>query len=144
MSEVKKAEKTEKAAKKAGEGKLSKIIKWIKALPGRIATPFRNMVHELKRVTWPSKKKTITYSIIVLVFIVFMMVIIGLFDLGSTAVINIKKSDLGGETAIPATISDLVGTEEATPGDLTGSEEAAPEITDEAPEAAQTTEEAAE
>ena len=143
MADEKKTTVKAKESKGQNQGG-NKFLNWIKALPGRIATPFRNMVHELKRVTWPSKKKTITYSIIVLVFIVFMMVIIGLFDLGSTAVINIKKSDLGGETAIPATISDLVGTEEATPGDLTGSEEAAPEITDEAPEAAQTTEEAAE
>ena len=90
MSEVKKAaEQTEKAVKKSGEGKLSKIINWFKALPKRIAKPFKNMYYELKKVTWPSKHKLITYSIIVLLFMLFMGVVIGLLDTGASALINL-------------------------------------------------------
>ena len=90
MSEVKKAaEKTGKAVKKAGEGKLSKIIAWFKNLPQNIAKPFRNMYYELKKVTWPSKHKLITYSIIVLLFMLFMGVVIGLLDMGASALIKL-------------------------------------------------------
>ena len=87
MSEVKKAaEQTEKAVKKSGEGKLSKIIEWFKTLPKRISKPFKNMYYELKKVTWPSKHKLITYSIIVLLF---MGVVIGLLDMGASALIKL-------------------------------------------------------
>ena len=90
MSEVKKAaEKTEKAVKKAGEGKLSKILNWFKNLPKRIAKPFKNMYYELKKVTWPSKHKLITYSIIVLLFMLFMGIVIGLLDMGASRLIKL-------------------------------------------------------
>ena len=89
MSEVKKvAEKTEKAVKKAGEGKLSKILAWFKNLPQKISKPFKNMYYELKKVTWPSKEKLIAYSIIVLVFMLFMGVVIGLLDMGATTLVK--------------------------------------------------------
>ena len=89
MSEVKKAaEKTEKAVKKAGNGKLSKIIAWFKNLPQNIARPFKNMFYELKKVTWPSKQKLIAYSIIVLVFMLFMGIVIGVLDLGASALVS--------------------------------------------------------
>ena len=70
------------------ESKLTKVVNWFKALPGRIAKPFKNMVAELKKVTWPSKKKWISSSIMVLVFMLFMGVVIGLLDLGATALVN--------------------------------------------------------
>jgi preprotein translocase subunit SecE len=90
MSEAKKPEKQpEKAVKKTGEGKLSKIIAWFKTLPQRIAKPFRNMFYELKKVTWPSKHKLITYSVIVLLFMLFMGVVIGLLDMGASALIHL-------------------------------------------------------
>ena len=90
MSEVKKAaEKTEKAVKKAGNGKLSKIIAWFKNLPQNIARPFKNMFYELKKVTWPSKHKLITYSILVLSFMLFMGVVIGLLDMGASALLKL-------------------------------------------------------
>ncbi len=90
MSEVKKAaEQKEKSAKKSGEGKLGKIINWFKTLPKRISKPFKNMYYELKKVTWPSKHKLITYSVIVLLFMLFMGVVIGLLDMGATALINL-------------------------------------------------------
>ena len=89
MSEIKNAaEKTEKAVKKSGESKLSKILSWFAKLPARIAKPFRNMYYELKKVTWPSKEKLIAYSIIVLVFMLFMGVVIGLLDMGATTLVK--------------------------------------------------------
>ena len=93
MSEIKKtAEKTEKAVKKSGESKLSKILSWFKNLPKRISKPFKNMYYELKKVTWPSKEKLIAYSIIVLVFMLFMGVVIGLLDMGASALVRMLIS----------------------------------------------------
>ena len=90
MSETKKtAEKTEKAVRKSGESKLSKIISWFKNLPARIAKPFKNMYYELKKVTWPSKEKLIAYSVIVLVFMLFMGIVIGLLDMGASALVRL-------------------------------------------------------
>ncbi len=69
---------------KVEEGKLAKVGTWFKTLPARIAKPFKNMVAELKKVTWPSKKRLISSSIMVLVFMLFMGVVIGLLDLAAT------------------------------------------------------------
>ena len=90
MSETKKAvESAEKAVRKSGENKLSKIISWFAKLPARIAKPFRNMYYELKKVTWPSKERLISFCIIVLLFMLFMGVVIGLLDMGASALIKL-------------------------------------------------------
>lgn len=88
-----------KTPAKVEESKLTKVLNWFKTLPGRIAKPFKNMVAELKKVTWPSKKKWISSSIAVLVFMAFMGVVIGLLDLGATALVN---------TMIPAAQTETV------------------------------------
>ena len=92
-----------KTPAKAEESKLAKVLNWFKTLPGRIAKPFKNMVAELKKVTWPSKKKWISSSVAVLVFMLFMGVVIGLLDLGATALVN---------TMIPAAQTETVETQE--------------------------------
>ena len=66
----------------------TKFLNFFKRLPGRIARPFKNMWHELTKVTWPSKQDLIRYTLIVLAFLVFMGVVIGLLDMGSTALIS--------------------------------------------------------
>ena len=81
--------KAEKSVQKSGESRLSKILNWFKTLPARISKPFKNMWYELKKVTWPSKQKLITYSIIVLLFMLFMGVVIGLLDMGASALIKL-------------------------------------------------------
>ena len=82
-----------KTPAKVEESKLAKVLNWFKLLPGRIAKPFKNMVAELKKVTWPSKKKWISSSVMVLVFMLFMGVVIGLLDLGATALVNTMISN---------------------------------------------------
>ncbi len=77
-----------KTPAKVEESKLTKVLNWFKTLPARIAKPFKNMVAELRKVTWPSKKKWISSSVAVLVFMLFMGVVIGLLDLGATALVN--------------------------------------------------------
>ena len=90
MSEEKKAvAKAEKAVKKTEESRMTKIVNWFKTLPQRISKPFKNMYYELKKVTWPSKQKLIAYSIIVLVFMLFMGIVIGLLDMGASALVKL-------------------------------------------------------
>lgn len=68
---------------------IKKAVNFFKNLPGKIAKPFKNMWHELRKVTWPSKKDLITYSVVVIIFMVFMAVVIGLLDMGSTALVDL-------------------------------------------------------
>ena len=79
----------------------NKFLAFIKALPNKIATPFKNMWHELKKVTWPTKKDLINYTCIVLLFMVFMGVVIGLLDMGAsrlvTAISSLKNTDTAEE-----------------------------------------------
>ena len=90
MSEEKKAvAKADKAEKKTETGRMAKIVKWFKNLPQRISKPFKSMYYELKKVTWPSKQKLIAYSIIVLVFMLFMGIVIGLLDMGASALVKL-------------------------------------------------------
>ena len=80
--------KAEKSVQKSGESRISKILNWFKTLPSRISKPFKNMYYELKKVTWPTKEKLIAYSIVVLVFMLFMGVVIGLLDMGASALVR--------------------------------------------------------
>ena len=79
----------------------NKFLAFIKALPNKIATPFKNMWHELKKVTWPTKKDLINYTCIVLLFMVFMGVVIGLLHMGAsrlvTAISSLKNTDTAEE-----------------------------------------------
>ena len=54
-----------------------------------IGRKFREMFYELKKVTWPTKKDMINYSVVVLVFMVFMGIIIGVIDLGSGKLVEL-------------------------------------------------------
>ena len=55
----------------------------------KIGNAFKNMWRELRKVTWPSREKLVNYSTIVVLFIVFMMVVIGLLDTGASQLVNL-------------------------------------------------------
>ncbi len=55
----------------------------------RIGLAFKNMWHELRKVTWPTRDKLVHYSVIVVLFMLFMMVIIGLLDTGAAQLVNL-------------------------------------------------------
>ena len=57
-----------------------------------IGRKFREMFYELKKVTWPTKKDMINYSVVVLVFIVIMGGIIGVIDLGAGKLVELLVS----------------------------------------------------
>jgi preprotein translocase subunit SecE len=54
----------------------------------KIARFFKDVVVELKKVTWPSRKNLISYTIAVIVFVVIMMAIIYGIDSGAAAAIK--------------------------------------------------------
>ena len=58
----------------------------------KIGLAFKNMWHELQKVTWPTKDKLINYIIIVVLTILFLMLIIGLLDTGASALVNLLMS----------------------------------------------------
>ena len=74
---------------KEQEKKPNTVANFFKNLWPNIKRPFVNMWHELRKVTWPTKQDLIQYSLIVLAFLAFMGVVIGLLDLGSTALVNL-------------------------------------------------------
>ena len=57
-----------------------------------IGRKFREMFYELKKVTWPTKKDMINYSLVVLAFVVVMGVIIGVIDLGAGKLVDLMVS----------------------------------------------------
>ena len=71
--------------KKDKPGFGTRVVNFFKGI-GRF---FKNMWHELKKVTWPSKEKLLHYTAIVLLFMVFMIVVIGLIDLGATQLVKL-------------------------------------------------------
>ena len=82
MSEKKEVKKTEKP------GFFSRAVNFCKALPARISGAFKNMVAELKKVAWPSKKDLINYSIIVIGFVVVLAIVVGVLDTASSFVVK--------------------------------------------------------
>jgi len=54
---------------------------FIKEMPSRIARFVKDVIRELKRVTWPTKKALVNYTIVVVVTIIVFAVILGVFDL---------------------------------------------------------------
>lgn len=64
---------------------ITKVVNFFK----RIGKFFANMWHELKKVTWPSGKDLLKYSVVVFVFMLIMGIVIGLFDLGSGALLDL-------------------------------------------------------
>ena len=48
---------------------------------GRIGGFFREVVSELRKVIWPTRNQLVTYTIVVLVFVSFMVALVWLLDL---------------------------------------------------------------
>ncbi|MER7893483.1 preprotein translocase subunit SecE [Micromonospora sp. NPDC048909] len=49
---------------------------------GRIARFFREVVAELRKVIWPTRKELLTYTAVVVVFVAVMLTIVGVLDFG--------------------------------------------------------------
>lgn len=53
---------------------------------------FLNMKHELKKVTWPTKKEMLNYCLVVFAFMIVMTVVIGVFDFAAGALVDLIVS----------------------------------------------------
>ena len=78
------AKAADNANKKAKPSLGTRFVNFFKG----IGKSFKNMYHELKKVTWPTKKELLNYSVAVFAFLVVMGIIIGLIDAGSGLLIN--------------------------------------------------------
>ena len=73
-----KLEQQKRAAKKANKKK--------RKSPARF---FKDIVSELKKVTWPTGKELIKYAGAVIAFIIVLAVIVGLMDLGLSSLFGL-------------------------------------------------------
>ena len=48
----------------------------------RIGTFVRQVIAELRKVVWPTRRELVTYTAVVLVFVLFMVAVVSLFDFG--------------------------------------------------------------
>ena len=64
-----------KKKKKAGKGPRGNPIAYV-------INYLREVIGELRKVIWPNRKQMVTYTAVVLVFLAFMVTLIGLVDLG--------------------------------------------------------------
>ncbi len=98
LAEVEDAETTaiELGADEEPDGKKAKKAKKDKkaAKTGPTRNPFvfvwnylQQVVAELRKVIWPNRKQMVNYTSVVLVFLVFMVTLIGLVDLGLARVV---------------------------------------------------------
>ena len=46
----------------------------------RIPQFYRQVVSELRRVVWPTRRQVTTYTVVVMAFVTFMIAVIGVFD----------------------------------------------------------------
>ncbi len=68
----------------------TKVLAWFQRV---FVLSFKNMVAELKKVSWPSRKDLLNYYIVVVSFMVLMALVIGLLDAGTGVLLQaiIKK-----------------------------------------------------
>jgi preprotein translocase subunit SecE len=48
---------------------------------------FRQMVAELRKVIWPTRKELVTYTIVCMVFVLFMVIFVTALDYGFTKLV---------------------------------------------------------
>jgi preprotein translocase subunit SecE len=71
-----KRKKTRKGAKPPRANPITFVINYL-----------REVVGELRKVIWPNRKQMVTYTTVVLIFLAFMVALIGLVDLGLAKVV---------------------------------------------------------
>jgi len=62
-------DRPERAGKERRPGRLRRVI-----------TYYKQVVAELRKVIWPTRRELLTYTAVVLVFVLFMVAVVSLFD----------------------------------------------------------------
>ncbi|MDD4796960.1 MAG: preprotein translocase subunit SecE [Eubacteriales bacterium] len=86
MANVKKA--AAKAATKPEKKNKKQQKKSFGAVFHKIGRFFREVVSEMKKVSWPTRKDFLTYSLAVFVFVIIMTAIVFTMDTGLTVLLN--------------------------------------------------------
>jgi preprotein translocase SecE subunit len=68
-------------------GGLSILWRWLPLLIIALQRRTRETVAEMRKVLWPSRKEMTTYTIVVVIFVVIMVTLVALLDLGFAKVI---------------------------------------------------------
>jgi preprotein translocase subunit SecE len=76
LEDAGKPKKTKKAAKGPRTNPIAYVFNYL-----------REVIGELRKVIWPNRKQMVTYTMVVLVFLAFMVTLIGLVDLGVAKVV---------------------------------------------------------
>ncbi|MCL1963834.1 MAG: preprotein translocase subunit SecE [Firmicutes bacterium] len=84
-----KEENNQKKVKKAKKSGGNKFLAALAYVPKRMWHAILHSIAELKKVTWPSRKDLINYTVIVLIFMVLMAIVVGLLDLGASELIAV-------------------------------------------------------
>jgi preprotein translocase subunit SecE len=58
-----------------------------KGIFGRIGLFYRQVIAELRKVVWPTKKQLTTYTAVVLVFVGFIITVVSIIDLALTKIV---------------------------------------------------------
>ena len=85
---------TKAAPTKNGAGTATKTAKKSADRPSRnpfafVWTFLKQVVAELRKVIWPNRKQMVNYTAVVLVFLAFMVALIGLVDLGLAKLVKL-------------------------------------------------------
>jgi preprotein translocase subunit SecE len=72
----------EAAEKRSGTGRAAK--REPRTTP---ALFFRQIVGELRKVIWPTRKELITYTVVCLTFVIFMVIVVTVLDYGFTKLV---------------------------------------------------------
>ena len=82
IKESKESKTTKKSNEKTKSSQKSSAKDSKKKQPGKVAKYFKDLRSEFKKVVWPSKKKVINNTSVVLGSIVLMCIFVGLLDTG--------------------------------------------------------------
>ncbi len=53
-----------------------------RSLPARLSLFYRQVIAELRKVIWPTRKELVTYTAVVIVFVTVMIAFVSVLDLG--------------------------------------------------------------
>lgn len=73
---------TRKSTKRSEGNFVVRFFSWIGSIPGRIWRFLLEVVGELRKVIWPTRKDLLTYTAVVVVFVAIIMTVVGFLDLG--------------------------------------------------------------
>ena len=69
-----------KTAKAGKREERTGFFAWLFGIPRRIWLFFREVIGELRKVIWPTRKDLLTYTAVVVVFVAIIMTLVGLLD----------------------------------------------------------------